>query len=98
LSRWGRRVVAYCAPSSSQQGRTPEHSRPVPRGGARAQFQATRANKLDRAVIDRSARLKRWAKLLNELIPNVHDAYMYANNHYAGFGPQTIRELAKRIR
>lgn len=49
-------------------------------------------------MIDRSARLKRRAKLLNELIPNVHDAYMYANNHYAGFGPQTIRELAKRIR
>jgi len=49
-------------------------------------------------VIDQSARLKRWAKLLNELIPSVHDACMYANDHYAGFGPQTIRELAKRIK
>jgi uncharacterized protein YecE (DUF72 family) len=57
-----------------------------------------KTDKFDRVVIDQSARLKRWAKLLNELIPTVHDAYMYANNHYAGFGPQTIRELAKRIK
>jgi uncharacterized protein YecE (DUF72 family) len=51
----------------------------------------------DKIVVDQSARLERWAKLLDELVPQVHDTFVYTNNHYAGHGPETIRELARRV-
>jgi uncharacterized protein YecE (DUF72 family) len=51
----------------------------------------------DKIVVDQSARLERWAKLLDEIVPQVHDTFVYTNNHYAGHGPETIRELARRV-
>jgi uncharacterized protein YecE (DUF72 family) len=47
----------------------------------------------DQVVVDRSAALERWAGLLASLAPRVETAYLYANNHYAGHGPATIRQL-----
>jgi uncharacterized protein YecE (DUF72 family) len=54
-------------------------------------------SRLDHIVIDRSDRLDRWAALLRRLLPRVETAYVYANNHYAGFAPATIRELVRRL-
>lgn len=51
----------------------------------------------DRVVIDQSSRLQRWAKLLNDLRRRVPETYVYANNHYAGHGPATTRELAELV-
>jgi uncharacterized protein YecE (DUF72 family) len=51
----------------------------------------------DRIVVDQSARLERWADLFQDLMPRVRDTFVYANNHYAGFGPATIRDLARRV-
>lgn len=50
-------------------------------------------DRLDHTVIDQSRRLARWAKLLQELMPKVRDVYVFANNHYAGYAPATVREL-----
>lgn len=47
----------------------------------------------DRIVLDRSASLHLWANLLRELQEVVPEVYVFANNHYAGHGPATIREL-----
>ena len=51
----------------------------------------------DRILIDQSARLERWATLLERLQRDVIDLFVYANNHYAGHGPATIRDLARRL-
>ena len=51
----------------------------------------------DRIVIDQGERLERWAGLLGGILPRVRETYAYANNHYAGFGPGTIRDLARRL-
>ena len=52
---------------------------------------------LDRVVLDQTARMRRWAELLHKLLPKVDVAFLYANNHYAGHAPDTIRELAGMI-
>ena len=51
----------------------------------------------DRIVLDLSDRLARWADLLESLGSRVRETFAYANNHYAGFGPETIRDLVRRI-
>ncbi len=50
----------------------------------------------DRVVVDQTASLERWAGVLRALMPHVRDVYVFANNHYAGHGPATIRELVAR--
>jgi uncharacterized protein YecE (DUF72 family) len=64
--------------------------------GDRAAVEAA-TESFDRIVIDQGARLDRWAALLRDLLPRVKETFAYANNHYAGFGPDTIRDLARRI-
>ncbi len=51
----------------------------------------------DRIVIDRSAQLRRWAELVRVFKDRVPETFVYANNHYAGHGPATIRELASLV-
>jgi uncharacterized protein YecE (DUF72 family) len=51
----------------------------------------------DRIVLDQSERLSRWAELLLALGSRVRETFAYANNHYAGFGPETIRDLVRRL-
>jgi len=50
----------------------------------------------DRIVLEQAERLDRWAKLLRDIVSRVQ-VYTYANNHYAGHGPATIRELARLL-
>lgn len=56
-----------------------------------------RTSRFDRIVIDQSARLERWANLLASLLERVPEVFAFANNHYAGHGPATIRDLASRV-
>lgn len=56
------------------------------------------AERFDRIVIDQRPRLERWAELLRGLPTDVEEVFAFANNHYAGHGPATIRELAALVR
>jgi uncharacterized protein YecE (DUF72 family) len=51
----------------------------------------------DRIVIDRDAQLARWAELLRALLERLPAVFVFANNHFAGFAPATIRDLAARV-
>jgi len=51
----------------------------------------------DKIVVDQDRRLSKWADLMQALLQRVPEAYVYANNHYAGHGPATIRDLAARV-
>jgi uncharacterized protein YecE (DUF72 family) len=53
--------------------------------------------RFDRIVLDQTPSLERWAELLAGLVPRVRETYAYANNHYAGHAPETIRDLARRV-
>ncbi len=48
-------------------------------------------------VIDRSAEIARWADLLAKLSERVATTFVFANNHYAGHAPATVRELARGL-
>lgn len=55
-------------------------------------------DRFDRIVLDQRPRLERWAALLAELPSDVEEVFAFANNHYAGHGPASIRELAALLR
>ena len=42
--------------------------------------------------------LERWAGLLARLAQRDTPTFVFANNHYAGHGPATIRRLARMVR
>ena len=44
----------------------------------------------DKTIIDRSDALKKWVKFFHSITQKV-DIYAYANNHYAGHGPATVK-------
>jgi uncharacterized protein YecE (DUF72 family) len=48
-------------------------------------------------VLDRSAEIARWADLLAKLSERVATTLAFANNHYAGHAPATVRELARNL-
>jgi uncharacterized protein YecE (DUF72 family) len=52
---------------------------------------------LDHVVIDQSVRIDRWAEWLAQAVPRTSETFAYANNHFAGFAPETIRELARQV-
>ena len=52
----------------------------------------------DQLVLDRSPQLREWAPFLEETLARVPETYVYANNHYAGHGPATIRQLQGLVR
>lgn len=56
-----------------------------------------RTRTFDALVLDRSRELARWAELLRTVDSTVPESYVYANNHYAGHGPATIRELRSLV-
>jgi len=57
--------------------------------------------RFDRVVVDKDASLDRWASTLVSLATSqthpVREVHAYANNHYQGHGPATIRALAARV-
>ena len=46
-------------------------------------------------VIDRSARLDRWAAFLVRVLDRKIPSVVYVNNHYAGHAPETLRKLIR---
>ncbi len=56
-----------------------------------------RTKTFDRIVLDQGPRLARWASLLREMIPRAERTLVFANNHFAGHGPATIRDLAAQV-
>jgi uncharacterized protein YecE (DUF72 family) len=49
----------------------------------------------NKIIVDRSSELKEWAGILGRLkIP----IYVYANNHYAGYGPATVEMFRDLMR
>jgi uncharacterized protein YecE (DUF72 family) len=50
----------------------------------------------NRTLIDRTEDLREWAEVLRNVSRRVRLIFSYANNHYAGFAPETI-ELFKRL-
>ena len=51
----------------------------------------------DRVVLDRSKELDVWERLLRSLRRGVRDIYGYANNHYQGHSPATVRAILARL-
>jgi len=45
----------------------------------------------DKTVIDRTDDLKNWAALFRQFLSRNLKVYAYANNHYAGHGPGTVK-------
>jgi uncharacterized protein YecE (DUF72 family) len=56
-----------------------------------------RTKVFDEVVVDQSPSLARWAALMGALSERVTRTYLFANNHYAGHGPATIRELGRML-
>jgi hypothetical protein len=49
----------------------------------------------DKIVVDRRGDLKRWVDVLKELVLNkkIRQIFAFANNHYAGHGPATVKQF-----
>jgi uncharacterized protein YecE (DUF72 family) len=56
-----------------------------------------RTQTFDKLVLDQGERLQRWAEYLQGVLPRVRETFAYANNHFGGHGPATIRDLARRL-
>jgi uncharacterized protein YecE (DUF72 family) len=56
-----------------------------------------RADGFDKIVVDQTQRLEGWSALLQKMLDRVHEIYVYANNHYAGYGPATIDTLQDMV-
>jgi uncharacterized protein YecE (DUF72 family) len=53
--------------------------------------------RFDRVSIDRGAQLTRWAAVLKAAEARLERVCGYANNHYMGHGPATIRALSREL-
>lgn len=51
----------------------------------------------DRTVVDRTEELDEWGGIVGGLRRKDLEVYGYANNHYAGHAPETVRALLDRI-
>jgi uncharacterized protein YecE (DUF72 family) len=45
----------------------------------------------DKTIIDRTDDLRNWADLFRQFVSRNLKVYAYANNHYAGHGPETVK-------
>ena len=65
----------------------------------RTQPQATerRTKTFDKIVVNQEIPLKRWALLLEKLLGRVPLAWVFANNHFAGHAPATVRTLREMV-
>ena len=51
----------------------------------------------DRIVVDKTKSLRKWAQIIHNELNKVDDIFVYANNHYAGHGPATIRQIVSLL-
>jgi uncharacterized protein YecE (DUF72 family) len=47
----------------------------------------------DKVVVDRTRALSEWAQACKLILRKGVNIFAYANNHYAGHGPATIRQF-----
>jgi uncharacterized protein YecE (DUF72 family) len=49
----------------------------------------------DKIIVDRKSNLKNWVDLLKEIVNDkkIRKLFAYANNHYEGFGPATVKRF-----
>jgi uncharacterized protein YecE (DUF72 family) len=49
----------------------------------------------DRIIVDRRGDLKQWVDVIKELVLNkkIRQLFAFANNHYAGHGPATVKQF-----
>ena len=47
----------------------------------------------DKTVVDRTQDLTHWAELFRQFVSRNLKVFAYANNHYAGHGPGTIKQF-----
>jgi uncharacterized protein YecE (DUF72 family) len=47
----------------------------------------------DKTIVDRSAELSEWVEVCNKIAGRGVSIFAFANNHYAGNGPATVREF-----
>jgi uncharacterized protein YecE (DUF72 family) len=45
----------------------------------------------DKTIIDREVEISEWVQILKRVVARGIKAYAYANNHYAGHGPATVK-------
>jgi uncharacterized protein YecE (DUF72 family) len=45
----------------------------------------------DKTIVDRRREIAEWVKILKQIMPRDLKAFAYANNHYAGNGPATVK-------
>jgi uncharacterized protein YecE (DUF72 family) len=47
----------------------------------------------DKTIIDRTSDLNNWVDVLKQMVNDkkIRKMFAYANNHYAGFGPATVK-------
>ncbi|MBI3404428.1 MAG: DUF72 domain-containing protein [Acidobacteria bacterium] len=51
----------------------------------------------NKTIVNRKRELKEWAEILEKKVPKKIVAYVFANNHYAGHAPDTVRQFAKMV-
>ncbi|MDA0947326.1 MAG: DUF72 domain-containing protein, partial [Planctomycetota bacterium] len=51
----------------------------------------------DRVVVDRDERIERWAEWLAPMSARATETFAFANNHFAGHGPATVRSFAAAL-
>ncbi len=64
-------------------------------GDRKAVEEKTRS--FNRIVLDKTDSLARWVKIIREYRSEVEDIFLYANNHYAGHGPATVRRAVEML-
>jgi uncharacterized protein YecE (DUF72 family) len=50
----------------------------------------------DKTIIDREAEIAEWVEILKRVVARGIKTFAYANNHYAGHGPDTVK-LFRRL-
>ena len=51
----------------------------------------------DKTIVDRTAELEQWAKIVRKVHQRKIKVFAFANNHYAGYGPATVEMFRKII-
>ena len=59
--------------------------------GDRKEIEAVTQNQWNKTVVNRERDLRDWAAVFRQFVGRNLKIYAYANNHYAGYGPGTIK-------
>ncbi len=80
----GVMLAAFCAPTA-------------PFGYVRWLGRRDSVTRFDRATVDRGAQVARWAAAIEAVRGRLERLCGYANNHYMGHGPATVRAILREL-